>query len=69
MFYISKTHKYSIHSALELSGIHVINVYHVCTFFIIHFVRLKEYMIWLVSFNTFSDVLTVFTCAKATGNL
>ena len=33
------------------------------------FTRDKEYIICLTSFSKFSDVLPVFTCASATGNL
>ena len=39
------------------------------TFLVIYFARCKEYMICLISFNKFSDVLPAFTCRSATGNL
>ena len=39
------------------------------TFLVITFARYKEYIIYLISFSKFSDVLPVFTCASATGNL
>ena len=38
-------------------------------FLVIHFVRYKEYMICLISFNKFSDVLPAFTFGRAIGNL
>ena len=39
------------------------------TFLVIFCARYKEYMIFLISFSKLSDVLTVFTCASAIGNL
>ena len=39
------------------------------TFLVISFARYKEYMICLISFSKFSDVLSAFTCARAIGNL
>ena len=39
------------------------------TFLVISFARYKEYMICLISFSKFSDVLIDFTCARAIGNL
>ena len=39
------------------------------TFLVISFARYKEYMICLISFSKFSDVLPGFTCARAIGNL
>ena len=33
------------------------------------FAQYKEYMIYLISLNNFSDVLSVFTYAGAIGNL
>ena len=39
------------------------------TFLVISSARYKEYMICLISFITFSDVLLAFTCAGAIGNL
>ena len=39
------------------------------TFLVISFDRYKEYMICLISFSKFSDVLPVFTRARAIGNL
>ena len=39
------------------------------TFLVISFARYKEYMICLISFSKFLDVLPAFTCARAIGNL
>ena len=39
------------------------------TFLVICFAWSKECMIWLISFNRFSDVLPAFTCASASSNL
>ena len=39
------------------------------TFLVISFARYKEYIICLISFSKFSDVLPTFTCARAIGNL
>ena len=39
------------------------------TFLVISFARYKEYMICLILFNKFSDVLPAFTCARTIGNL
>ena len=39
------------------------------TFLVISFDWYKEYMICLISLSKFSDVLPVFTCLKAIGNL
>ena len=39
------------------------------TFLVFSFARYKKYMICLISFNKFSDVLPAFTCASAIGNL
>ena len=39
------------------------------TFLVIFFARYKEHIICLISFSKFSDVLPVFTCARAIGNL
>ena len=39
------------------------------TFLVISFARYNEYMIFLISFTKFSDVLPAFTCASAIGNL
>ena len=39
------------------------------TFLVISFDQYKEYMIFLISFNKFSDVLPAFTFAKVIGNL
>ena len=44
------------------------SVYCYC-FLAISFVRYKEYMICLILFSKFSDVLLAFTCARAIGNL
>ena len=41
----------------------------ICTFLVISFAWYKEYMIWWISFNNFSDVLPACTCASATGSL
>ena len=39
------------------------------TFLVISFARYKEYIISLISFSKFSDVLPGFTCASAINNL
>ena len=39
------------------------------TFLVIYFTRYKEYIICLISFNKFANVLPVFTCASAINNL
>ena len=39
------------------------------TFLVISFAWYEEYNIGRISFDTFSDVLTVCTCARATGYL
>ena len=39
------------------------------TFLVISFALYKEYMICLFSFSKFLDVLRIFTCARAIGNL
>ena len=39
------------------------------TFLVISFARYREYIICLISFSKFSDVLPVFTCAIAIRNL
>ena len=39
------------------------------TFLVISLPRYKQYMICLISFNKFLDVLPAFTCASAIGNL
>ena len=39
------------------------------TFLVISFARYREYIICLISFSKFSDVLHAFTCASAIGNL
>ena len=39
------------------------------TFLVISFARCKEYMICLISFRKFPEVLPAFTCAKAIGNI
>ena len=41
----------------------------ICTFLVIYFAWYKEYIIWWISFNNFSDVLPACTCASATGSL
>ena len=38
------------------------------TFLIIYFAQYKEYIICLILFSKFSDVLPVFTCARAIGS-
>ena len=38
------------------------------TFLVISFSQYKEYMICLISFSNFSDVLPTFTCGSAIGN-
>ena len=37
-------------------------------FLVISFARYKEYMIFLISFSQFSDVLAAFTCARPIAN-
>ena len=44
-----------------------IDYHHLCCS--IYFARHKEYMICLISFSKFSDVLFAFTCARAIGNI
>ena len=39
------------------------------TFLVICFAGYKEYIICLISFSKFSDVLPAFTCARTIGNL
>ena len=39
------------------------------TFLVISFARYREYIICLISFSKFSDVLPAFTCASAIGSL
>ena len=39
------------------------------TFFVLFFAQYKQYMLCLISFSNFSDLLPVSTCASATGNL
>ena len=39
------------------------------TFLVISYPLYKEYMIWLISINKFSDALPNFTCVSASGNL
>ena len=39
------------------------------TFLLISFARYKEYIIYLISFGKFTDVVPAFTCASAIGNL
>ena len=39
------------------------------TFSVISFTRYKEYMICIISFHSFSDVLPAFTCTSAIGHL
>ena len=39
------------------------------TLFGIYFARFKEYIISLISFTKFSDVLPAFTCASGINNL
>ena len=39
------------------------------TFLVISFCRYKEYIICLISFSKFSDVLPAFSCTRAIGNL
>ena len=38
-------------------------------FSVISFARYKEYIICLISFTDFSDILSVFACASVIGNL
>ena len=39
------------------------------TVLVISFSQYKEYIICLISFSKFSDVLPAFSCARAIGNL
>ena len=39
------------------------------TFLVISFARYREYIICLISFSKFSDVLPAFTCTSDIGNL
>ena len=39
------------------------------TFLVTSFSEYKKYMICLISFSKFSDVLPIFICARAIGNL
>ena len=39
------------------------------TFLVVSFAHDKEYMICLISFSKFSDVLPTFTCTSTIGNL
>ena len=39
------------------------------TFLVISFARYKEYIIYLISFSKFSDVLPALTCVRAIDNL
>ena len=39
------------------------------SYLVISFARYKEYIICMISFGKFSDVLPALTCAKAIGNL
>ena len=39
------------------------------TFLVTSFYQYKEYIICLISFSKFSDVLPAFTCARVIGNL
>ena len=39
------------------------------TFLVISFARYKEYIFHLILFSKYSDILHVFTCARAIGNL
>ena len=39
------------------------------TYLVISFVRYKKYVICLISFSKFSDLLPAFICASAIGNL
>ena len=50
---------------LYFYSIHYILVY----FFSNFFAQYKEYIIFLISFSKFSDVLPSFTCARAIDNL
>ena len=38
------------------------------TFLVTSFAQYKEYMIYLIGFSKFSEVLPAFTCASAIGN-
>ena len=57
----------NIVSILYYASIELIRLLH--TFLVIYFAWYKEYIIWPISFNKFSDVLPYCICARATGNL
>ena len=61
-----KIHKYNIHFWYYTFIEFIILLY---TFLVISFAWYKKYMICLILFNMFSDVLPTFTCASAVGNL
>ena len=58
-------HKYSIHCVLFFYWIHYVVVYIFGKFWCL----IKKYVICMISFSRFSDVLTAFTYARAIGNL
>ena len=67
MFYCS--YCFTDHMFLSLlfyNFIEFIILFH--TILVTSFSRYKEYMIYRISFNKFSDVLPAFTCASAIGN-
>ena len=64
-FSIFRTHKYSIHFCI----IPLLNSLYCYTLLVISSSRYKEYMICLISFSKFSDVLPAFTCGRAIDNL
>ena len=63
-FTIFRIHKYSIlfYNVIKF----IILLY---TFLVISFARYKEYIIYLISFSKFADVLPAFTCARVISNL
>ena len=64
-FTIFRIYKYSIHFVLYFYLIHDIVIY----FLPISFAQYKKYVIYLISFSKFSDVLPAFPYARAIGTL
>ena len=64
-FTVSTIHKYSIHCVLFFYWIHYVVVYIFGKFWCL----IKKYVICMISFSRFSDVLTAFTYARTIGNL
>ena len=65
-FTIFRMYKYSIHFLFYTFIEFMILLY---TFLVISLAQYKEYMIFLISFNKFSDKLSAFTYASTIGNL